>query len=293
MDNKQQIQANNAELEKHKQDILSLPMADDVKNGKYVWKKYEYTPAETIQVINPKSTLTYYKSDSFKVSSDDYNVNSVDISFFNGFTLAVAKYDQYIINDGYVTINGSNIEVVYDKTNAILTVKGVTYSSSDSGTLNYNGVKTYEKEEKIGGLIGYTVSDSETAYPDGGEKDGFWWEKVEKGVTGIDFGTVTFASTTTDPIIPHSLKKTPTAFCIVPKGEMGEGSFNEITNFLFYSVKPIKSSYGLYGIWVTHYKNELNNEAVYETFSHAPTLSSTKISLKGKFLNSYYWFAIA
>ena len=118
-------------------------------------------------------------------------------------------------------------------------------------------------------------------------------KKVEKGVTGIDFGTVTFASTTSDPIIPHSLKKTPTAFCIVPKGEMGEGSFNEITNFLFYSVKPIKSSYGLYGIWVTHYKNELNNEAVYETFSHAPTLSSTKISLKGKFLNSYYWFAIA
>lgn len=178
MTQKQLITANNAELEKHKQDILSLPMADVVKNGKYVWKKYEYTPAETIQVINPKSTLTYYKSDSFKVSSDDYNVNSVDISFFNGFTLAVAKYNQYIINDGYVTINGRNIEVVYDKTNAILTVKGVTYSSSDSGTLNYNGIKTYEKEEKIGGLIGYIVSDLETAYPDGGEKDGYWYERV-------------------------------------------------------------------------------------------------------------------
>ena len=210
MTQKQLITANNAELEKHKQDILSLPMADDVKNGKYVWKKYEYTPAETIQVINPKSTLTYYKSDSFKVSSDDYNVNSVDISFFNGFTLAVAKYNQYIINDGYVTINGGNIEVVYDKTNAILTVKGVAYSSSDSGTLNYNGIKTYEKEEKIGGLIGYVVSDSETAYPDGGEKDGYWWERVKEGVTGIEYGTVSLSSTQNSITINHSLGVVPT-----------------------------------------------------------------------------------
>ena len=74
MTQKQLITANNAELEKHKQDILNLPMADDVKNGKYVWAKYD---------------------------------------------------------------------------------------------------------AKGGTLLSYTVSDSETAYPDGGEQDGYWWERAK------------------------------------------------------------------------------------------------------------------
>ena len=295
MTQKQLITANNAELEKHKQDILSLPMADDVKNGKYVWKKYEYTPAETIQVINPKSTLTYYKSDSFKVSSDDYNVNSVDISFFNGFTLAVAKYDQYIINDGYVTINGGNIEVVYDKTNAILTIKGITYSSSDSGTLNYNGIKTYEKEEKIGGLIGYTVSDSETAYPDGGEKDGFWWEKVEKVVTGIDFGEVTQSKAQKTITVEHSLGVVPKFAVLVPY----EVEIPQYETLFWISAFGAKRAYpNLYNSgWQcilsgNDYVKNLHEE------KGKPTATDKTISFisgSSQFFASgtYYWFAIA
>lgn len=87
MTQKQLITANNAELEKHKQDILSLPMADDVKNGKYVWGKYD---------------------------------------------------------------------------------------------------------AKGGTLLSYTVSDSETAYPDGGEKDGFWWERVKEGLPITQMGFTKF-----------------------------------------------------------------------------------------------------
>ena len=121
MDNKQQIQANNAELEKHKQDILSLPMADDVKNGKYVWGKYD---------------------------------------------------------------------------------------------------------AKGGTLLSFTISDSETAYPDGGEKDGFWWERVKEvnfpeSINKISFDSFTLSE---DVVlskdlgyyrISHSLKEKPKKVYII------------------------------------------------------------------------------
>ena len=75
MTQKQLINANNAELNNVKAEVAKLPMADDVKNGRYVWGKYD---------------------------------------------------------------------------------------------------------AKGGTLLSFTISDSETAYPDGGEKDGFWWEMVKE-----------------------------------------------------------------------------------------------------------------
>lgn len=37
-------------------------------------------------------------------------------------------------------------------------------------------------------FIDYVVSDKENAYPDGGEKDGYWYERVSKGITPEMFG---------------------------------------------------------------------------------------------------------
>lgn len=93
MTQKQLINANNAELNNVKAEVAKLPMADDVKNGRYVWGKYD---------------------------------------------------------------------------------------------------------AKGGTLLSYTVSDLETAYPDGGEKDGFWWEMVKEGlpITQMGFTKFTYGSFT-------------------------------------------------------------------------------------------------
>ena len=66
-------------------------------------------------------------------------------------------------------------------------------------------------------FLGYIVSDKETAFPDGGEKDGYWYERVSDGITPEMFGCTkmavdkyTFASQTNLATgIPHSLGVAP------------------------------------------------------------------------------------
>ena len=73
-----------------------------------------------------------------------------------------------------------------------------------------------------GDFIDYVVSDKETAYPNGGEKGGYWYEKVVDGITPDMFGctkvaidTVTFASDQAfmsggvEYYLPHSLGEIP------------------------------------------------------------------------------------
>lgn len=72
-----------------------------------------------------------------------------------------------------------------------------------------------------GNFIDYIVSDDPNKYPDGGEKDGYWYEKVGGGLTPEIFGCtevavdeVTFASRTAidysnGVILNHSLGKPP------------------------------------------------------------------------------------
>ena len=73
-------------------------------------------------------------------------------------------------------------------------------------------------------FIDYIVSDKETAYPDGGEKGGYWYEKVIDGITPEMFGctkmavdTFTLTSNTTGKnyTISHSLGTIPKYFIII------------------------------------------------------------------------------
>lgn len=63
----------------------------------------------------------------------------------------------------------------------------------------------------------YVVSDSESAYPDGGEKDGYWYERVVEGVAGVDFGTVTMASNRPSVTVEHDLGVVPSYVTIILK----------------------------------------------------------------------------
>ena len=57
-------------------------------------------------------------------------------------------------------------------------------------------------------FLGYIVSDKENAYPDGGEKGGYYYEKVEVidlsklGCTGYYEGSITPTSSATNPSLP-------------------------------------------------------------------------------------------
>ena len=87
------------------------------------------------------------------------------------------------------------------------------------------GLYAWKKLSAQGGdFIDYVVSDKETAYPDGGEKGGYWYERVGGGLTPEMFGctkmavdTFTLSSTTSlnAYVISHSLGEEPKFMYVV------------------------------------------------------------------------------
>ena len=197
MTQKQLITANNAELEKHKQDILSLPMADDVKNGKYVWGKYEYTPQQTISGITANvsasrgTNIVLIRNCTTDLTKVDLNLNSAKF-FFLSFEGSDIRFTQsggktYIqLGDGYDITKITNIT----PTGCDLTVSENVLAEHTNSVITQKLSITIPPSK--GSFLGYTVSDSETAYPDGGEKDGFWWERVKEGLPITQMGFTKF-----------------------------------------------------------------------------------------------------
>lgn len=74
------------------------------------------------------------------------------------------------------------------------------------------GLYVWKKLSAQGGdFIDYVVSDKETAYPDGGEKGGYWYEKVSD--VKITTGTLS-VSRLTSLTIEHGLSVKPTKFIL-------------------------------------------------------------------------------
>lgn len=206
MTQKQLITANNAELEKHKQDILSLPMADDVKNGRYVWGKYD---------------------------------------------------------------------------------------------------------AKGGTLLSFTISDSETAYPDGGEKDGFWWEMVKQGlpITRMGFTKFTygeFVLSTDNELnftLTHNLGVKPKKVCIYTEDSLKrtQNAIREVTlmnRYTGYS-NDKREYYFETGVTQTWGGDDYESFANFYTVVYPEYVTESVVTIetlsyyllaKGK---KYYWFAIA
>ena len=127
-------------------------------------------------------------------------------------------------------------------------------------------------------FIEYVVSDNPTAYPDGGTKDGYWYEKVVEGVAGIDFGEVTLASTATSVTVNHNLGVVPSWVALIPK-ILSSPSPNEIVENINGKVLYNYS----YDLSLTSVNNELTStEITFVAYSLADYVSK-----------EYYWIAIA
>ena len=136
-----------------------------------------------------------------------------------------------LVRDFVPCKNSSGVAGLYDM------VEGKFYGNAGTGSFIAGSVVK-------GTFEGYVVADDETSYPDGGELDGYWYEiykqlptqsktvtpvpagmtvtpdvgylleKVvlngfEEGVSGIDYGIVTFTSETVSKSFNHNLGKTP------------------------------------------------------------------------------------
>ena len=205
MTQKQLINANNAELNNVKAEVAKLPMADDVKNGRYVWGKYD---------------------------------------------------------------------------------------------------------AKGGTLLAYTVSDSETAYPDGGEKDGFWWEMVKEGlpITKMGFTKFTYgefvlsADNKLNFTLTHNLGVKPKKVCIYTEDSLRRSQYaiREVTlmnRYTGYSTDR-REHYFETGVTQTG-SGDYESFANFDTVAYPEDVTKSVVRIKtldyyllarGK---KYYWYALA
>lgn len=201
--------------------VLVNAVPDSEKKGLYVWKKYQYTPAET--VTNPSFTYNITKySETVTISNENFDLTKVGenwIEFFNGFGNSSGNLE---VKYGKL-YHGNKIITAFDPVAKTFTVSD-TWNSNSSSVYSYEGTKTLQKEQRV--FLDYVVSDDETAYPDGGTQGGYWYEKVVEGVplTGIlgmqkiavDYFTPTADTYLSGITLTHSLGAVPTTVFIMP-----------------------------------------------------------------------------
>ena len=235
MGNKQQLQLNNETLASILSNVLGLPSQESLKHGAYVWKKYSGKPKVTAEI-----TVKFSQSSSiaiptiFDVTSSeptDLPVSELDVSSFDGLVLTkTTDSSSYITftfkGDGTVKRQHSGNTTIfnegtftYDKTTG-----KITWNPSNawgSGVYSFSSLAV----EKTNEFLDFTVSDSPTAYPDGGEQGGYWYEIFKEKLTPSLFGftkvavdTFSFTSTTTittGTVLNHSLGEVPRMWLIL------------------------------------------------------------------------------
>ena len=189
MSNKSQLQTNNTDLQSILSTVMGLPTQESCKTGQYVWERYEYTPERT--VTNPTFKFATISSSvsTIKITSDSVDLTKVTSEFFAGFTFTdtTGTSCNFKLNTGtsdgeLIMFMGLSVTLNYDpKSTSFVQAGSMGIGTACSGrTATYNGNKTLPASQ--GAFLDYVVSDSETAYPDGGTQDGYWYEKV----VGVD-----------------------------------------------------------------------------------------------------------
>lgn len=282
--------------------------------GLYVWKKYECIPEQTI--VNPtfhiKANVSTQKA---IITSDDINFKAFGTltdsknfyqsrepefcNFMNGFNNSNSSVNFAISTSTYsgqLELNYLNnsywnafTKMTPTDTGAELTASNLFKTTIDD-TLQYTGTKTIAA--KIGEFISYVVSDKETAYPNGGEKDGYWYERVSEAK--VASGTITLTSKQSTISIEHGLGKTPTKFAIMPINK----NFNSVYTLCAMGIDDT--------IIMEYYDSLLSTPKGYFTSvdKSKVTMNETNLTLPGCYVASqsstfqwiagtYHWIAIA
>lgn len=221
MSNKSQLQTNNIDLQSILSTVLGLPTQESCKNGQYVWKRYEYTPERT--VTNPTFKFATISSSvsTIKITSDSVDLTKVTSEFFAGFTFTdtTGTSCNFKLNTGtgdgeLIMFMGLSVYLNYDpESTSFVQAGSMGIGTACSGrTATYSGNKTLPAMQ--GAFLDYVVSDSESAYPDGGTKDGYWYEKVVEGSKGQEIILFKPTSQITEITVGHSLGVKPSKIAL-------------------------------------------------------------------------------
>lgn len=196
--------------------------------GLYAWKKYEKIGTYRYSLKSSIVTCVVGRSsDKFTITLDSSNCDG-DLSYLDvknlckwldgslgivrnskrqicswngGDYLTFADHDDSSVTRYvYPSINNNIVTVtLYAFEDKSYTWNGLTKNTSFSSSIE-NAFEYYDYDYAY---KGYIVSDKETAYPDGGEKGGYWYEKISN--LKFTFGTFTPTSNQKETTIVHGL----------------------------------------------------------------------------------------
>ena len=208
--------------------VVSRKIAMNNGEGQYVWKKSEY-------IAGGNLALTVLSNKQIQVSSGEVDITNLTNAKLDGVSGTLNSSPVSFTNTT-MTINVASInysyEYSYDSTTGIITL--VTSSTTAIGNSG-NGTLVIT-ESYI--FLDYVVSSDESAYPNGGTLDGYWYELVEEGLNlpalfgctdmAVDTFTVSSATLSENVTINHSLGKIPKIALIVKE------DMNTTTNMFNY-----------------------------------------------------------
>lgn len=278
--NKQILQGNNANL---------LDIKNNAKKeGLYVWKKLTKSIVVTF-------VQTSYKPITLTVSSSDIDLGTVDESWFVGikcnYSWATAVYAfEFMENNVFVIWTADGKSHLYEGTYSYNpSNKTITTDINPSDSFGINSSVT-----KQGNFLDFVVSDSPTAYPDGGEQGGYWYERMKEGITPEMFGctkmaidTVTYSSDQsgdkyTGLRINHSLGVIP-KFSIL----LANGNVPEIKNYIKFSITTFPNAYrgGSLSIGYSEYNGWCSEGFNSASSDYQPTPTDTYAEFKPGSMN--------
>ena len=279
--------------------------------GLYVWKKYEIGTSyieKTTQheaqsngivitkglTFNSNMTVKVTRATSYTFDSATgkytlkNNISSFDV--VSGVASGSTSYSTAL--NGYYFMLGDDTEADY------------MYKGCDSYSIGFtnNGDGTCKMWEQYVGnpiyaysadteptytFLDYIVSDKENAYPDGGEKGGYWYEKVGGFLTGTITQTTKNKTTLS---FEYGSNKTPKAFYLMHMGEVNSGNVKYLVYSTWYDESQglNNGAYAYYNSPYVYYTQGTGGATCSATFSDGV------VTLGGNnyYYGTYLWVAI-
>lgn len=177
--------------------------------GLYAWKKYSTLDVfveKYISTTEQKNNIFPYSSSNvlYKSSSYTFDKNTGIYTLVNPTSVsgAILQDAVHMYNGEYFMLNANSGATMYKAPTSASQESGVTaFNSAYNGFSiqtygNYERAPYYIYSNKSGTertFISCIVANDESAYPDGGEKGGYWYEKVGGGLTPEMFGCTKMA----------------------------------------------------------------------------------------------------
>ena len=271
------------------------------KKSEVAWKHYEGDALKTKFVLAENvDEFKVYKGTSITENEDKTltleGKQAISVST-NYYTLASDTTHKYMVNGSdYFAFANSNAafpaKVRYDTTTKTVTLE--PYNSS-------YGYRLWGNQMQAGNLIGYVVSDKETAYPDGGEKGGYYYERVSDGITPEMFGatkkeeqTFTVSSSVSEKTITHSLGERPKLVLCFPSEDTCSESVGPYGTLMLAMMRMFQgsnfTSNPANGVYAGIYSppSPLNGKGKFSgdlIDDMLPSISQVKLYTSGKFIS--------